>query len=219
MALVATRGGGTDFKRIPPGNYLARCYRVIDLGTQPSSYKGKDKWARKVLFGWEIHDEDNAGNKLVTDDGDPLSISSRYTLSLGDNAHMRKMLESWRGQAFTEQELDGFDVKAVLGAWCMLNVTADGDYDNVSTVTPVPKQIRHAGGVKDAGLPKPFNELQFFDVTEPNKALFEKFSEKLQETIKQCKEWNGKSINAEAQGSAKDQGHAGQDIPDDDIPF
>lgn len=218
MALTATRGGG-DFKRTPPGNYLARCYRVIDLGTQKTSYKGKDKWARKVLFGWEIHDEDAEGNPLVMEDGKPMAVSSRYTLSLGDNAHMKKMLESWRGKSFTEEELNGFDVKAVLGAWCMVNIThrqEDGKtYEDVSTVTPVPKAI------KQAGLPKPVNELQFFEVTDPDKKVFATFSEKLQETINACKELNGKGLNAEAKDSAKG-GEDRSDVPDnldDDIPF
>ena len=34
MAFIATDSGGGDFKRVPPGAYIGRCFSLIDLGTQ-----------------------------------------------------------------------------------------------------------------------------------------------------------------------------------------
>jgi hypothetical protein len=216
MALIATRSQGADFKRVPQGVHLGRCFRVIDLGTQKTTWQGKEKWSRKVMFGWELFGEDESGEPLVMEDGRPMMISSRYTLSLGDNAAMRGMLEGWRGKTFTDEELAGFDLKAVLGQWCMVNVThtaKDGKtYTNAAGVTPVPKMMR-------ASLPKAVNAVQFFDVTEPDNAVFDSLSEKLQETIAACKEWNKESASRAASNSATTGGGTSFDNMDDDIPF
>lgn len=216
MALIASRTAGADFKRVPQGVHLGRCYRVIDLGTQKTEWQGKEKWSRKVLFSWELHGEDDAGEPLKTDDNRPMSISSRYTLSLSDNAALRAMLEGWRGRAFTDEELMGFDLSAVLGQWCMVNVTSTEKggktYENVSSVTPVPKMMR-------ASLPTAVNETAFFDVTDPSMIVFDQLSERLQETIKGCKEWTKESASQAASRSASNKSGTGFDDMDDDIPF
>ena len=73
----------------------------------------------------------------------PRTVSSMFTLSLGKKAKLRPMLESWRGRPFTEAELEGFDLKNVLGANALLNIihTKKGDktYANISTVSPLMK--------------------------------------------------------------------------------
>jgi hypothetical protein len=213
MALIATRGAGAEYKRVPQGVHLGRCFRVIDLGTQRTEWQGKEKWSRKVMFSFELHGEDEDGSPLVTDDGRALSISSRYTLSLGDNAAMRAMLEGWRGKAFSDEELAGFDLADTLGKWCMVNVThstKDGKtYANIGSVTPVPKALR-------ANLPQGENALQFFDVTDPDMAVFEALSERMQETIKACKEWQKVSASKAATASSA-KTSATED--DEDIPW
>lgn len=83
MALIASDTGGGDFRPVPQGVHTGRCVRVIDLGTQPREFQGKPKPpARKVSLTWELHGEDEDGTPLKTDDGKPLTISKRYTLSL-----------------------------------------------------------------------------------------------------------------------------------------
>ena len=52
----------------------------------------------------------------------PRAISETYTNSLGEKANLRKMLENWRGRAFTQEEMDGFDLRNVLGKACMISV-------------------------------------------------------------------------------------------------
>ncbi len=215
MALVAMQSGGGDFKPVPAGMFLARCFRIIDLGTQRGEWKGKEKWSRKVLVQWELYGEDEDGNALVTDDGRPMSISKRYTLSLGENAQLRSDLKSWRGKDFTPEELAGFDISKVLGAPCMLNVShAEKDgrtYTNVASITPVPKAMR-------AAIPKPINAPVLFDVSEPDMEVLAGLSDKLQETIKGCKEWQKVSVNKAAADSAP-QESSGFDDMSDDIPY
>lgn len=211
MALIATASAGADFKPTPAGVYVARCYRIIDLGTQRGEWKGKEKWSRKIMFSWELFGEDDEGNPLTADDGLPLTMSKRYTLSLGENANLRADLKSWRGRDFTPDELNGFDIKNVLGAYCMLNVTHDHKddkvYANVASISPLPSALR-------ANKPSGVNELAFFDVTDPDKVVFSLLSQKLQDTIQQCKEWNKEPVNTVAAKS-----HSGfDDLEDDYVP-
>ena len=149
MPITASDKGGSDFEPIPAGTHHAVCYGVVDLGTQPSNNPNFAD-SRKVCILWEIPHEradfpdKNDQNKKVNR---PRAISSLYTLSLGEKANLRKMLESWRAKPFTREELSGFDVSKLVGVNCMLSIihkpgtgqNASKVYANVSTVTSLPK--------------------------------------------------------------------------------
>jgi hypothetical protein len=151
MGTVARASSGEGFEIPDAGAVVGRCYMVADLGTQDTTFKGTPKKAHKVLLAWELAEK--------MSDGRPFAISSRYTLSLFDQAILRQHLESWRGRSFTEAELEGFDVKNVLGAYCLLSIVhnKDGDktYANVKGIMPVPKGMEK---------PAPVNKDVYFDV-------------------------------------------------------
>lgn len=198
MALIASdSGGGTP---VPQGVHTGRCFRVIDLGTQPREYQGQVKPPiRKAMLAWELYGEDEEGNPLLTEDGRPLAISKRYSVSLSDKATLRADLESWRGKAFTNEELKGFDISKLIGVTALINVKhedRDGKtYANVASISPVPKAMRDS-------LPLAVNKPQLFDVTDPDMALFDTLSEKLRETIKGCVEWKKQSVSQAASNTA-----------------
>jgi hypothetical protein len=172
--------------------HLARCYRIIDLGTQKSTYKGTEKHLRKIMIQFEVHGEDDEGNPLLTDKGEPLSISKNYTLSLSEKATLSIDLESWRGAAFTAEERRGFELKKLLGVWAMISVTkamgSDGkEYTNISNINPVPANI------KKAGLPEGINDLKIFSTEDPDMELFGSFGDKLRAKIESSPEWKRRS--------------------------
>jgi hypothetical protein len=208
MGLIAkTSAAASSFKPVPPGMHLGRCYRIVDLGTQRFENKGKVQIQPKVMLQWEVHSEDDEGNPTVTDKGEPMSISKNYTLSLAEISHLRTDLKTWRGRDFTPEELRGFHLKNVLGAWGMLSVVHSDKggvtYSNVASVNPVPAKM------KQAGLPAGHNELKFFDLSAPDMELYESFGRKLQEKIAASPEWqelkSGKSTSLSEM--------------EDDIPF
>lgn len=213
--IVEDKGG--NFERCPSGMHLARCYRIIDLGTQKSEYMGQVKYLHKVMLGWEIHGTDDAGKPLKMNDGRPFGIFKNYTLSWSEKANLRLDLQAWRGRPFTQEEMRKFDLKNVLGAWCMLNVIErpgqDGKtYTNVNGVTPVPAII------KQNGLPEPVNKNELFNLTEPDMAMFETFSENLKTKIKASPEWQKLESKAAAPASAP-AATGGVEEDMDDIPF
>jgi len=175
------------FKNVPAGSHLARCYRIIDLGSQKTEYMGETKVQRKIMIGWELFGEDDNGQPLQTDDGKPMAIFKNYTLSWSENATLRKDLQSWRNKPWTDAEAKRFDLKTILNGYCMLNVIhreVNGKtYANVATVSPVPSMI------KQAGLPKPINANQVFTLAEPDMVLFETFGKGLKEKIMNSPEW------------------------------
>lgn len=177
----------SSFKPIPVGMHLGRCFRIVDLGTQKSTYKGTETFKRKILIQFEIHSED-ANGPLLTDKGEPMSIGQRYTLSLYENSALSKDLESWRGSSFTKEERKGFNLENILGKWAMLNVTKslgrdEKEYTNIETINPVPAQI------KKAGYPEPYNETLIYSIDKHNPAIFDMLSDNVKNTIMNSPEW------------------------------
>lgn len=213
MSLVAKDSGGEgNFTPVPPGMHLARCYRIVDLGTQKSEYQGQVKYLHKAMLQFEVHGEDEKGKPLVTAKGDPLSISKNYTLSLAEKATLRNDLQTWRGVAFTPEQLRGFELKNILGHWAMLSVAKSignngKEYTNIMSVNPVPMAI------KKAGLPEGVNKLAMFTIMDPDMELFETFSNNLKEKIKASPEWES---NSKRESAKSDSGF--EDLSDD-IPF
>lgn len=195
-----------DFTPPPPGNHPARCYRVVDLGTQQGSYMGKPKIQHKIMIGWELFCDE----KLP--DGRNFTISSRYTLSGSDRSMLRQHLEAWRGRAFGEDDWNTFHIEKIIGQPCLLQVkheTKDGTtYSNIASVAGVPK-----------GFPVPdlTNDTLFFSLgpKEYQKAAYEKLSDNLKLTVHKSPEWavlNGNGHDHEQEAPVRD-------AMDDEIPF
>lgn len=126
---------------ISAGMQVARCYGLFDLGTHYDEKFNKEK--RELVIMWEVPDErielERDGKKLDL----PRTIPKKYTLSLHEKSRLRHDLESWRGRPFNTDELRGFDMKAILGKPCLLNITHtkkdEKTYANVGAITPLMK--------------------------------------------------------------------------------
>ena len=214
MSFIVEDTGGS-FTPVPAGMHLARCYRIIDLGTQKTEFEGNVDFKRKLKVVWEIHGEDDEGKPIVTSKNEPMIITKDYTMSWGDKATLRKDLQSWRGKPFTEDEQKRFDLKSVLDKWCMVNVahkpkkSGGGVYANVVAVTPVPNSL------KAITLPKGHNQCGIFLISEPDMEMFNSFGEYLKKTIQAAPEWKA----VQGRQAAEVGGHDGFENMDDDIPF
>lgn len=195
-----------DFTPPPAGTHLAICYRFIDLGTQAGEYQGKPTSLRKVMLSWELPNE-------LMDDNRPFTISKRYTWSMHEKANLRHDLESWRGRSFEESDFGegGFNVKKLLGAPCMLNVThSDKNGKTYANIASVGKLM------KGLTVPELQNTQVFFSLEDFNKDLFEALSDGLRELIAKSPEYA--EVTSQSHADPRDQGGQGGDL-DDDIPF
>ena len=149
MPIIAQDNGNKFPKRPLPesGTVQAVCCGVWDLGLQKTSYNGEEKIQHKIIIAWEIAEKINAPESEYH--GKPYMLNKKYTLSLGEQATLRKDLESWRGKPFTSEEImNGFDVEKLYGVNCYIGITHEPDrkdasvvYANVTAILPLPKGI------------------------------------------------------------------------------
>jgi len=144
MAIYAKANQEFERDLIPAGNYVARCYKMIEIGTVPNEFQGVEKMTHKVRIGWELPTELKV---FKEENGEqPLVIDKEYTLSLSEKGNLRKDLKSWRGKDFTPQEADNFDITKLLGVPCMLNIIhvqgkkdSSKLYQAIGSISPLPK--------------------------------------------------------------------------------
>jgi hypothetical protein len=144
MAINAKNTGGAPRELIPTGNYIARCYKMVEIGTVKEVILGEMKIMHKVRIGWELPLELKIFSQEKGEQ--PLVIDKEYTLSLHEKSSLRKDLKSWRGKDFTETEAESFDITKLIGVPCMLNIIHKPSkkdpskvYEEISGITPMPK--------------------------------------------------------------------------------
>jgi hypothetical protein len=175
-----------EFKIAPAGLHMARLYSVIDLGHQATEWAGETKIMHKVVLTWELHGNDDSDQPLKTDDGKPLIVSKRYTVSLGDQARLRQDLEAWSNKKMTAEDRKKFDLRNLLDKFCMVNIThsEDGKYANISGISPVPSALRNAQ-------PEGINPTLHFWLAEFDQAKYDNLPKYYKEKITESSEWRG----------------------------
>lgn len=219
MPLLAKDSGGGDFSPVPAGMHHAVCYSVLDLGTQPS-FNPQYPPKRQVAITWEI-----PGERITVDGQDlPRAITGLWTLSLATKSKLRPMLESWRGRAFTAEELEGFDLKNLLGVNCFVNVVhKDGKdkqgqartYANVASVSPLAKGMAKMSAV---------NPHTFFSFDDKPVKIPATVPEWLVKFIHRSEEWQDLTAPAghTPRNQPTDDGSAfgsGNAADEEDVPF
>jgi hypothetical protein len=140
---ITAKQSEKQFELVPSGNHLARCYQMIEIGTEQGEYMGQPKEYHRIRIVWELPNEKKVFNSEKGEQ--PFSIGKDYTLSMHEKATLRHDLQSWRGKAFTDEEASSFDITNLLGKPCMLNVIHETSKNNgkiyakIAGVTAVPK--------------------------------------------------------------------------------
>ena len=200
--IIIKDNGGTARTPLEAGSYRAVCYSIVVLGTTYN--QAFDKTVTQICFTWELPDE------RITVNGEdlPKAISATYTLSLREKSNLRAMLASWRGRDFTKEELEGFSLRKVLGAPCMIAVTnyigKDGsEKAKVASVVRLPKSMVVPDGTE--------NPQVLFNVMDEEFPLedMEKLPEWQQNRIKESKEYKERTTSPDDYIVANDE----------DLPF
>jgi hypothetical protein len=132
MPIIAKRAAG-NFTPAPEGPQQAVCVDVVDLGLIEESWQeGEPTLKHKIAIVWHSAEID-------PETGKPYTIQKRYNLSLHEKATLTKDLTAWRGRAFTDAELEAFDVESVIGANAYVSITHNKNWANVTAIMPLPK--------------------------------------------------------------------------------
>lgn len=151
-----TVGGGGDYPVLEDDTYIARVYKVFDIGLQDGKFGEKSQ----IIVAWELPD-------VAGPDG-PHTLSKFYTTSLSPKANLRKDVEAMtspipeaklKDPAF----LDTFFQKLV-GTPALLSVTkyqnAEGyDRNKIVAISKPPKSMK---------CPAAVNAPSIFDLDNPD---------------------------------------------------
>lgn len=212
MAIIANKGESYERELIPAGNYIARCYKMIEIGTIPTEYMGQQKMQHKVRIGWELPTELKV---FKEENGEqPMVIDKEYTLSLADKAALRADLQSWRGKAFTDAEADAFDITKLIGAPCMINIIhvqgkndATKTYQKIAGITPMPKGVT---------CPEQINKSFVFELENFNQDTFNSLPDFIKESIVKSEQY--KALSNPSPDASADH-HPSNTEEHDDLPF
>lgn len=182
MSLIVSATGGGNYperKPLEAGAYAAVCDMVVDLGVQPSP-GGQFAPKRTVMLRFQIPEV----RVEITKDGEtkslPAVISRTVGLSLNEKSTLYGLLTSWRGRAFTPDELKKFDLGKVAGKPAFVNVThavkGDRTYANLTSIMPLPKSMT---------APVLEGEALVYSTDTPDAAVFDKLPAWVQDKISQ----------------------------------
>lgn len=217
MSLNASAKSGTVSTPAPAGAHIARCVRVVDLGTQITDGQYGVKVQPKLMLTWELPNELHI---FKEENGpEPFVVSQEYTLSLGEKAKLRAHLQSWRGKPFTNEELEGFDVSKLAGVPCTLNIihavsaTNGNTYANIASIAPMMKGLT---------CPPAILPVIVYDIAEKRSKKFETLPEWVRNKIANCNEWKaGESQAADADQASHSSATEPDptDLHDEPMPF
>lgn len=198
---------------IPAGNYVARCVSMIHIGTVTENFNGDAKEQNKVRIGWELPTE----MKVFKEENgpQPYMISKEYTLSMNEKANLRKMLASWRGKDFTEQEAKRFDITALLGKPCMLNIIhkhgvkdPTAVYEEIGSISPIPKGFT---------CPEQISKTMVLDYENFDEDVFNSLPDFIKDKMKGSAEY--KKLTAPAEVHMANGKGINEEEEDTDLPF
>lgn len=159
---------GPEFENPPAGNHLGRCIQIIDMGTQQHrNPKTGETWGqRDVRIVWELPTELMQGIYKPEVRGKPFAVGGTYKQSLHEASKLRKLLVSWRGRDFTDEEVKLFNPRNLLGQPCSLSLVENEGYINVHSVSGVMRGMQVPPQINPATYmsldPDEFDETTFF---------------------------------------------------------
>ena len=167
----------------PEGTHIARCYRLVHMGTIAEQFEGETSFVNKVHLTFELPDE-----KHVFKEGEeakPFVISAEYTLSMNDRANLRKLVEGMNGKTMTQEEADLFDVEGLVGMQCLITIkyktSAKGrKRAEIASASPMMKGQEPRSG---------FNESKILTFQNWNNDLFESLPKFVKDKIVSSREY------------------------------
>lgn len=135
----------TQRELIPTGNYPARVYEIIEIGTVDGQWMGEAKKTHKVRIGFELPTEKRVFD--VAKGEQPMVISKEMALSFGDLAGLRKIVEAVEGKKLNDAEAVNYEIESIMGKPLLVTVSHSEPneqgivYANATTFSPLIKGL------------------------------------------------------------------------------
>ena len=211
MSMIASDNQGSSIPKLEGGVYTAISSAIVDLGLQKN--EKFDKTQRKFMMIWTILNEtiEVNGEQL------PRQLSKEYSFSLHEKSTLRKDLQAWRGKAFTEDELRGFNILNVLNVPCQLQVLLEEkngrQYNNIASIMALPK------GSEVEGLDNTY----YFDIeTMDSWTNWKKIPQWIRERIKKAENYQTTGLAEYVERTEEETDEAIETVipnTEDDLPF
>lgn len=165
-------------KILPPtGMHVARCYQVIDLGTQPNNFDpARPKRLLKLVF--EIDKTNDFGHGPQ-----PFTISKEYpfTMAQYENklSNLRLTINNWRGKSLSDEEAQNFDFTTLLNQFAFVNIvhktsSSGKERAEIASISPLVNGITKF---------EPVNHAVCFSLDDFNQSVYERIDKYTQEKI------------------------------------
>lgn len=138
---LSAKNSDSKFRPHPEGQFIAQCVDVIDLGEKVEDYLGQPKkLSHKCALVFRTGEQNPETNEVI-------DIAGEYTVSMSEKANLRRMLETWRGKEYSDDELEDVPLDKFEGQWAMIQVdqkvsSNQRRYARIISVTQIPKQMR-----------------------------------------------------------------------------
>lgn len=208
----------TTYELCPSGTHVARLYKILNLGTHDTEWKGETRASMKVRLYWELPNEMKEYEKDGQKVSAPFAISRELTLSMGEKAHLRHFVEGMIGTILQEDEAYTFDIEKLLGMACLLTVvhetgkSSGKKFAKVSATAPLMKGME---------APAQFNKSELIDTTTLSEEEIGKLPQWLMDQVRESHEYkrrNGTMIT-ENTGEKSNLPEYPEPIEGKDIPF
>jgi len=134
---VTAQDKGTGFTPHDEGQFAAVCADVVDLGQRLEQFAGKlPRLAPKCALVF-----------VTNSPGETKDVSAEVTVTMGEKATLRGLLESWRGKGYTpEQVAAGIPLDKLVGHPALLSIehkrSGKGNvYAKIRAISPLPKEM------------------------------------------------------------------------------
>jgi len=223
--MKATKGGTFKAVELPESQtVLARCYSMIDLGTQPYIFNGKQDekrpFVRKIHITWELPTllavfNDEKGEE-------PFVVGQEYTASTGDKSNLGLLISRWRNKPLSPLEQEAFDPATMVGKTGYISFLVDTRKaykgKEIGKVTNENSVLKFNGIMpKPKDIPCPPNRNPYYiwdwDLVEQegfdkHKEHFEKMPKWLQKKCADSKEFKMFCGNYKVEGTAQEESGA-----------
>jgi len=172
----------SNYSPCPEGNHIARCFQIIDLGTRNITTGNFPGLKREVQFLFETPYETSVFDESKGQQ--PYYVRLKHTLYMTEKSNLRKMIQSWLGKKFTEEEAKYFNIFSLIGMTCQVNVVhsqkGTKTYANIVSVTPMAKGMN---------CPDAINPLLCYTPVSHDQEAFSKLPSFIQDEIKTSEEF------------------------------